>query len=262
MRKETPAALVTGGSRGIGRGICLSLAESGYAVAVNYTNDRKAAEKTRRLCIETSPVSGKEEMFPILQADISSAGGREHLISESYRYFGRIDSLVNNAGVAPERRADITETEEDSFDRLININMKAPYFLTQLLVRRWLKEKDNRERCIVFITSVSAGTASVSRGEYCISKAGLSMAAKLWAVRLAGEGIPVYEVRPGIIATDMTSAVKEKYDSLIGGGLVPQRRWGTPEDIGKAVLSLVRGDFGFSTGTVFNVDGGLNLSVL
>jgi NAD(P)-dependent dehydrogenase (short-subunit alcohol dehydrogenase family) len=176
--------------------------------------------------------------------------------------FGRLNVLVNNAGVAPQVRADILEAGEESFERLIRINLQAPYFLTQA-VARWMivqKQADpDFSACIVFITSISATVASVNRGDYCISKAGLSMAAQLWAVRLAEFGIPVYEVRPGIIRTDMTAPVQERYDRLIAKGLTLQPRWGTPDDVGKAVAMLVRGDLPYSTGAVIVVDGGLTV---
>jgi NAD(P)-dependent dehydrogenase (short-subunit alcohol dehydrogenase family) len=175
---------------------------------------------------------------------------------------GQIDALVNNAGVAPKVRADITEAGEESFDRLINTNLKGPYFLTQAVVNRWLEGGQSRIASgfkVVFVTSVSANTASTSRGDYCISKAGLAMAVQLWATRLAEHGIQVFEVRPGIMKTDMTSAVAEKYDAPIADGLVPQRRWGTAEDVGLAVATLVDGKFPYSTGTVIDIDGGMQM---
>jgi len=196
------------------------------------------------------------------QADISEPDQRQQLVQAVRERFGRLNVLVNNAGVAPQVRADILEAGEESFERLIRINLQAPYFLTQA-VARWMIERKQAapdfSACIVFITSISATVASVSRGDYCISKAGLSMAAQLWAVRLAEFGIPVYEVRPGIIRTDMTAPVQERYDRLIAEGLTLQPRWGTPEDVGKAVAMLVRGDLSYSTGAVIMVDGGLTV---
>jgi NAD(P)-dependent dehydrogenase (short-subunit alcohol dehydrogenase family) len=196
------------------------------------------------------------------QADISEPDQRQQLVQAVRERFGRLNVLVNNAGVAPQVRADILEAGEESFERLIRINLQAPYFLTQA-VARWMIERKQAapdfSACIVFITSISATVASVNRGDYCISKAGLSMAAQLWAVRLAEFGIPVYEVRPGIIRTDMTAPVQERYDRLIAEGLTLQPRWGTPEDVGKAVAMLVRGDLSYSTGAVIMVDGGLTV---
>jgi NAD(P)-dependent dehydrogenase (short-subunit alcohol dehydrogenase family) len=196
------------------------------------------------------------------QADISEPDQRQQLVQAVRERFGRLNVLVNNAGVAPQVRADILEAGEESFERLIRINLQAPYFLTQA-VARWMIERKQAapdfSACIVFITSISATVASVNRGDYCISKAGLSMAAQLWAVRLAEFGIPVYEVRPGIIRTDMTAPVQERYDRLIAEGLTLQPRWGTPEDVGKAVAMLVRGDLSYATGAVIMVDGGLTV---
>jgi 3-oxoacyl-[acyl-carrier protein] reductase len=266
MNNDIPVALVTGASRGIGRGIAVALARAGFAVAINYARNTEAAEEAMALCIEASPLDDPAGYFLTFQADISSGADRENLLAGLFETFGRVDHLVNNAGVAPKIRSDITEANEESFDRLITTNLKGPYFLTQRIARHWLEQPAGagppQSRSIIFVTSVSAGTASVSRGDYCISKAGLSMAAKLWAARLAGEGIPVYELRPGIIETDMTAGVKSAYGEKIGNGLVPQKRWGIPEDIGRAAASLLRGDFSFSTGSIINVDGGLNLSIL
>ena len=183
-----------------------------------------------------------------------------------FRSFGTLDALVNNAGIAPRVRADILEASEESFDELMATNVRGPYFLTREIARRWLAGPRDTPlpggRKVVFVTSISAETASTTRGDYCMSKAALSMAAKLWAARLAPEGIPVYEVRPGIMLTDMTSGVKEKYDALLAQGLVPQGRWGTPEDTGKAVRALLEGAFPFSTGGIFDVDGGFHVSRL
>jgi 3-oxoacyl-[acyl-carrier protein] reductase len=268
-----PVVLVTGASRGLGRGIALRLAREGYSVAVNYARNRDAAEETVKRCRSDCPVPGAQEAggepgaahqsFAAIQGDIGDGGQREALVAATLRQFGRIDALVNNAGVAPKIRADITEASEQSFDELIRTNLKGPYFLTQRVVRYWLREKPESLLPggfkIVFVTSISANTASISRGDYCISKAGLSMAARLWSVRLAAEGIQVVELRPGIMATDMTSAVKDKYDRLIAEGLVPEGRWGLPEDVGCAAAAVIRGDLPFATGSVIDLDGGFHL---
>jgi NAD(P)-dependent dehydrogenase (short-subunit alcohol dehydrogenase family) len=247
---EAKTALVTGASRGIGRGIAIELARAGCRVAINYAGNAQAAQEALRLVREAGG-DGR-----VIQGDISSAADRQRLVAEAAKAFGRIDLLVNNAGVAPAVRADVLEAGEESFDRLFAINLKGPYFLTQLAA-------EGRRGRIVNITSISAYTASVNRGDYCMVKAGLAMMTKLFADRLAGEGINVYEVRPGIVATDMTSGVKEKYDRLIlEQGLTPIRRWGTPEDVGRAVRAIAEDRFPFSTGAVFDVDGGFHLQRL
>lgn len=255
-----PVALVTGASRGLGRGVALELAKAGWSVGINYAGNRAAADECAQLCRAAARDPGQR--FAPLQGDISQSAQRQALVDAAFAEFGRLDSLVNNAGVAPSVRADIIEAGEESFDRLVSINTKGPYFLTQLVARRWLAEKTApaaRYRSIVFVTSISVHTVSTARGDYCISKAGVSMAAQLWAARLAPEGIPVYEVRPGIMKTDMTAAVTSKYDDLIAKGLVPQNRWGSGEDVGLAVKALVAGDFPFSSGTAIDVDGGFQL---
>lgn len=259
----TAVALVTGSSRGIGRGIALELARLGWSVAINFTDNRAAAEQCQRLCQEVSP-PGSGAACEFFQADIASAEGRAQLVAAVRDRFGWIDLLVNNAGVAPRVRMDILETSEESFDRLIATNVKGPYFLTQAVAKLWLADTDGlpaRERKpkIVTISSVSAYAPSVNRGEYCISKAALSMLTPLFAARLAEFGINVYEIRPGIIATDMTAPVKEKYDQMISDGLTPIARWGTPEDVGRAVAAIAEDRFPFSTGEVINVDGGFHL---
>ena len=258
----TPVILVTGSSRGLGRGIAQCLAGSGYSVAINYAGNAQAAEETLALC-EAERLS-KDQSFLTVQADVRKSADRQRMLDEILNHFGRLDCLVNNAGVAPQTRDDIVDATEASFDRVLETNLKGPYFLTQAVARHWLENKSEPLLscgfCIVFVTSVSANTASTARGEYCISKAGLSMAAQLWAARLAGDGIPVYELRPGIMTSDMTDKVKDKYDEPIAEGeLVPQRRWGTAEDVGRAVTSLVDGDFPFSTGTIIDIDGGMRI---
>lgn len=252
-------ALITGASRGIGRGIALALAREGFSCVVNYASNAAAAEEVGRQ-IEAAGAKAH-----LVQADISSAADRQKLVDESLRAFGRIDLLVNNAGVAPNIRADILDAGEESFDRLININLKGPYFLTQLVARRMIEQRttDNGQRIapkIITISSISAYTASTNRGDYCIAKAGLAMMTQLYAARLAEHGINVYEIRPGIIETDMTGPVKAKYDKLIfEQDLTPIHRWGKPDDVAKAVLAIAKDLLPFSTGEVLNVDGGFHL---
>jgi 3-oxoacyl-[acyl-carrier protein] reductase len=261
-------ALITGASRGIGRGIALELAAAGYDVAINFVANSEAAKTTADDCVGRAQSAGKEIRALTCGADISNTRDRQKLLKFMKARFGRLDLLVNNAGVAPSVRADLLESDEKSFDRLIRINVKGPYFLTQL-VANWMIEqrrtgvlsKTVRPK-IVTISSVSAYTASTNRGEYCVSKAALSMLTPLYAARLAEHGINVYEIRPGIIATDMTSKVKAKYDKLIAGGLTPIKRWGTPEDVGRAVAAIAQDALPFSTGEVINVDGGFHLTIL
>ncbi|MBC8105787.1 MAG: 3-ketoacyl-ACP reductase [Anaerolineae bacterium] len=252
---DRPVALVTGASRGIGRAIAIALArDARFDLVVNYASNQTAAQEARR---EVESI-GNGSRAIIVQADVASADQRKHLVEQAISSFGRIDLLVNNAGVAPSVRADLLEATEESFDRLIDINLKGPYFLTQLVARRMIEQA--RPAQIVNITSVSAYAASTNRGDYCIAKAGLAMMTKLFAARLAENGINVYEIRPGIIETDMTGPVKEKYDKLIfENDLSPLKRWGTPQDVAAAVVAIARGQLPFSTGEVINVDGGFHL---
>jgi 3-oxoacyl-[acyl-carrier protein] reductase len=257
-------ALITGASRGIGRGIALELAALGHDLVINYAGNEKAARETARECAEVAAGSKRKIQGEVCQADISKADDRKRLIEFTRSTFGRLDLLVNNAGVAPEVRADILDANEESFDRLISINVKGPYFLTQLSAKWMIEQVRNASDKtyapkIVTITSVSAYTASVNRGDYCVSKAALAMLTPLFAARLAEHGIGVYEIRPGIIETDMTSAVKEKYDALLKQGVLPIPRWGKPEDVGKAVAAIAQGLLPYSTGEVINVDGGFHL---
>jgi NAD(P)-dependent dehydrogenase (short-subunit alcohol dehydrogenase family) len=262
-------ALITGASRGIGRGIALELAKVGRDLVINYAGNRGAAEQTAYECVSAAGLVGKVIRAEICQADISQGADRLKLIDFTKQTLGRLDLLVNNAGVAPNVRADILDAGEESFDRLIAINVKGPYFLTQLAAR-WMIEQcgsvgiapASYRPKIVTVSSISAYTASINRGDYCVSKAALSMLTPLFAARLAAHGINVYEIRPGVIATDMTSGVKEKYDKLIGEGLTPIPRWGVPEDIGKAVVAIAQDLLPFSTGEVINVDGGFHLKRL
>jgi 3-oxoacyl-[acyl-carrier protein] reductase len=255
-----PVAVITGASRGIGRGIAIALAGDGYDIAaIARSVDSEGMEH-----LEQEVEKKGVQFFPV-GMDVSCINCHKEAISTILERYGRIDILVNNAGVSPLLRNDILDMTEESYERVMNINLKGPVFLAQQVSKEmlWLKNQINEYRpVIVFITSVSAELSSTNRAEYCVSKAGLSMACKIFADRLAGEGIPVFEVRPGIIQTDMTAKVKDKYDKLIGEGLVPQRRWGLPEDIGKAVASLARGDWDFSTGMVFEISGGLNINKL
>ena len=256
-----PVILVTGSSRGLGRGVAEELARAGCSVAIHYAANRAAAEETAAACkaLATSP----GQRFHLVQGDIGKAVDRRQLFDQTLAAFERIDALVNNAGVAPRVRADITEATEDVFDEVIAVNLKGPYFLSQLAARWWLAHAGESRLSggykLVFVSSLSANTASTNRGEYCVSKAGLGMATQLWAARLADHGVQVIELRPGIMATDMTAGVKEKYDKLLAEGIVPQRRWGRPEDVGLAVRAVVEGRFPFSTGDVINIDGGFHL---
>lgn len=243
----------------------MHLAGKGYSVAVNYARNEDAANETVGLC--EAERAHREQQFLTVQADVSSSADRERLLESVLDQFGRLDCLVNNAGIAPPERADIVDASEASYDQVMETNLKGPYFLTQAVARYWLSgQLESRLPAgfsVIFVTSISSYTVSTSRGEYCLSKAGLSMAAQLWAARLAGEGISVYDLRPGIMESDMTTGVKEKYEKLIAeDGLVPQKRWGTGEDLGRAVASLVEGDFPFSTGAVIDVDGGFKLRQL
>jgi len=256
MAVDKRVALVTGGSRGIGRGICLALAREGFVVLVNYASNSDAAMVTKEMIEQEG---GTAE---ISQANITVAEHRDLLLDFCMETFGRLDLLVNNAGIAPPQRRDVLEMDESSYDLVMNTNLKAPLLLTQKVARlmiEQIKSKTIPTASIVNVSSISAYTASVNRAEYCISKAGLSMLTTLLAVRLADYGIHVYEIRPGVVTTDMTVAVKEKYDKLIKEGFTPIRRWGQPSDVGKAVAMLARGDLPFSTGEVINVDGGFAL---
>jgi 3-oxoacyl-[acyl-carrier protein] reductase len=259
-----PVALITGGSRGIGRGIALELARAGFDLVINFVGNRSAAEATVQECSDAARVAGKTIRAEACQADVSDGNDRRRLIDFCAEKFDRIDVLVNNAGVAPTERADILEATEASFDRLISINVKGPYFLTQLAARWMIRQNTGPNTAVVgpkiiTISSISAYAASTNRGDYCIAKAALSMVTPLYASRLAEHGIQTFEIRPGIIETDMTHPVKEKYDKLIEEGLTPIKRWGTPEDVGKAVAAIARDALPFSTGEIINVDGGFHL---
>ncbi|MCQ2431718.1 MAG: 3-ketoacyl-ACP reductase [Clostridia bacterium] len=259
MTNEKKVALVTGAARGIGRGISLLLAENGITVCGVGTKPADAVSEYETILKEKNPDSF------YMQGDISSAADREAVIEEVYRRFGHLDFLINNAGVAPLVRGDLLDMTEESMQRLLDINLKGTFFLSQLAAKRMIEERHagNEDfKMITLITSISSETSSTSRGEYCISKAGLSMVTKLFADRLAEDRINVYELRPGIVQTDMTAVVRDKYEKLIAGGLLPIRRMGQPEDIGKAVLGLTTGLFAYSTGDVINMDGGFHISRL
>ena len=256
-----PVVLVTGASRGLGRGVAVEAAAQGLSVAINYASNAAAAAKTAELCRRAAADS--RQVFVAVPGDIGRPGDRAAILAQTLDAFGRLDALVNNAGIAPRVRADLTETTEASFEEVLRVNLQGPYFLTQAVANHWLAKPYVPALPggfkIVFVTSISADTASVNRGEYCISKAGLAMTSLLWAVRLADQGVQVLELRPGIMATDMTSGVKEKYDQLIAEGLVPQRRWGTAEDVGRAVRAVLAGHFPFTTGDVIHLDGGFHV---
>lgn len=258
---DKPVALVTGGSRGIGRAISLELARAGYAILINFNENLDAAEEARQLVEEAgAPVE-------LCQSDVTASSHRELLVQFTLERFGRIDLLVNNAGIAPAVRKDILETEEAVFDAVLNANLRAPYFLTQLVAREMIEliaAQALQRAAIVNISSIRAYTSARNYGEYCISKAGLSMVTKLFAARLAEHGINVYEIRPGIIETEMTSTktVKDYYNAKLAAGLAPINRWGRPEEVALAVAAIAKGHFPFSTGMVLDIDGGWHLRQL
>jgi 3-oxoacyl-[acyl-carrier protein] reductase len=253
---ERPVALITGGSRGIGFGCARALAQAGFDIAMNGVREESAVGEA------IAEIRGLGARVTYCRGDIGSAKSRAGIIEQVRAEFGRLNLLVNNAGVAPKERKDILETSVESFEYVIRTNLQGAFFLTQS-VANWMIEQREAEKhftgCVVNISSISATVASINRGEYCIAKAGLSMTSLLFASRLGEYGIPVYEVRPGIIKTDMTATVTEKYDKLFAEGISLQPRWGTPADVGKAVASLARGDFPYSTGQVIMVDGGLTV---
>jgi 3-oxoacyl-[acyl-carrier protein] reductase len=256
-------ALVTGASRGIGRGIALALAGKGWSLVVNYRGNRSAADETASML----RAAGADPL--LVQADIALADDRRRLVDETVTHFGAIDLLVNNAGMAPRQRVDILQMSEASYDEVMEVNLRGPFFLTQLVANVMIAQTAGNigqaetgrttQPAIVNVSSLSAYASSPNRAEYCISKAGMAMMTALFADRLAEYGINVYEIRPGVIATDMTSVVKEKYDKLIGDGLTPIRRWGEADDVARAVLAIAEGYLPFSTGEVINVDGGFHL---
>ncbi len=260
---DRPVAIITGGSRGIGRGIAVELAKLDYDIVIShYDFDEKGSPDEGRGVQTKKDIELLEAKCEVLRADVSNAEDRKKLLELTKEKFGRCNMLCNNAGVAPSKRLDLLEATEDSFDRVMNINLKGPYFLSQT-VANWMIEQQKQNPDIgyriVNISSISAYTSSPARGEYCVSKAGVSMMTALYADRLAEYGIGVFEIRPGIIRTDMTRVVTAKYDKLIAEGLTPIKRWGLPEDIGKAVAAIAEGKLDFCTGQVINVDGGFHL---
>lgn len=258
---DKPVALVTGGSRGIGRAISLELAKSGYAILINFNENLDAAEEARRLVEATgAPVE-------VCQADVTAPSHRDLLVEFTMERFGRIDLLVNNAGIAPAVRKDILETDVEVFDAVLSANLRAPYFLTQRVAREMIElltARSLEHAAIVNISSIRAYTTARNYGEYCISKAGLSMVTQLFAARLAEYGINVYEIRPGIIVTEMTQGerVRNYYDAKLEAGMMPINRWGKPEEVAMAVAAIAKGSFPFSTGMVLDVDGGWHLREL
>lgn len=257
---EKPVAVITGASRGIGRSIAIALASEGFDIAAIARSVDSEGMETIAAEIDRIGV----QFFPI-GMDISCTSSHKEAVMNILERYGRIDVLVNNAGVAPLQRNDVLDMTEESYDRVMNINLKGPVFFAQKIAKEmiWLKPQISKYNpVIVFMTSVSSDHSTPNRAEYCISKAGLSMVSTIFADRLSREDILVFEVRPGIIQTDMTIKLKDKFDKLINEGLVPQKRWGLPEDIGKAVASISRGDWNFSTGMVFEISGGLNIHKL
>lgn len=255
-----PVAAITGASRGIGRAVAISLASEGFDIAAISRSVDSEGIGILRTAVEKMG----REFFPV-GLDISCTGCQVEVVRNILNRYGRIDILVNNAGVAPLQRNDLLEMTEESYDRVMNINLKGPVFFAQKIAKEmiWLSQQiTGYNPIIIFITSVSSTRSSINRAEYCLSKAGLTMASTVFADRLANDDIKVFEVRPGIIQTDMTVKQKDKYNKLISEGLIPEKRWGFPEDIGKAVASLARGDWDFSTGMVFEISGGLNIQKL
>ena len=249
-------ALVTGGSRGIGLGIAEALAREGWNLAINGMR----AESEVSDVLATLRAAGAEVLY--CRGDVGREGDRQALVGQACGHFGPLHLLVNNAGIASPGRRDILEATEEAFDRVLAVNLKGPYFLTQLVARRMIdqrRQSDEFSGTIVNISSISAEYASINRGDYCISRAGVGMATRLWATRLAEYGIGVYEVRPGVIRTDMTAGMTEKYDQLIADGLTVELRWGLPEDVGRTVAMLARGEITYATGNVIMVDGGLSI---
>jgi 3-oxoacyl-[acyl-carrier protein] reductase len=256
MAISKPVALITGGARGIGLGIARRLAAAGYRLVLNGVRDEAAVLPVLHQVRET----GAEAVY--VQGDVSQADARQRMIEATRNAFGRLDALINNAGITSPGRKDILLADEAGFDEVVGVNLKGPYFLTQLAAR-WMIEQRQSDPdfrgVVINVSSVSAEIVSTNRGDYCLSKAALAMATKLWAARLAEFGIEVYEIRPGVTRSDMSAGGKEKYDRLIAEGLTLQRRWGEPDDIGRVAAMLLRGDLPYATGQVLNVDGGMSI---
>ncbi len=251
-----PAVLVTGGRRGIGRGIALAFAAKGYDIVLNDITEDEAVAETR---VEAAALGASLEF---VRADISDLRGHPALVERAFEAFGGLDVLVNNAGISVRKRGDMLDVTPESFDELMAVNLRGPFFLTQAVARRWLKEGTTSPKTIINISSANATLVSLNRAEYCLAKTGISMMTKLYAARLADAGIGVFEIRPGIIRTDMTAVAKDRYDAAIADGITPIKRWGEPQDIGAAAVALASGAFPFSTGDAIHVDGGLHIQRL
>ncbi len=255
-------ALITGSSRGIGRGIALGLARTGrHDIVLNFAGNETAAREARAECVEAA---GETVRIEVVQGDVSRAADRARMIEFVREKFGRLDLLVNNAGITSPGRADLLDATEGSFDQVMGINLRGPYFLTQAAAKLIAASPaiEDLARAVINVSSISAFAVSTNRGDYCITKAGIGMMTKLFAVRLAEFGIGVFEIQPGVIETDMTGPVKAKYDALFADGLAPLNRWGKPEDVAKCVTAIALGHFPYSTGQVFHVDGGFHLRTI
>ena len=261
---EIPCILVTGSSRGLGKGVALELARAGMSVAIHCASNQAAAAETAAACAAAAVRDGQQ--FPIVSGDLGESTTRRGVWEQTLAALGRVDALVNNAGITSPGRRDLLESTEEGWDTVMNVNLKGPFFLSQLAANWWLEHPGTARLSggykLVFVTSISAVLASTNRGDYCISKAGLGMASQLWALRLAEHGIQVVEFRPGIMETDMTAGVKAKYDPMIAAGTVPLRRWGQPDDVGRGVRAFLEGALPFSTGEIIYMDGGLRLGRL
>lgn len=264
MNASPPAVLVTGSGRGLGKGVALELARAGMSVVIHYGANDAAAKATAGECAALAPNGAQQ--FPLVRANLHEASSRDSLIDQTLAALGRLDAMVNNAGITSPGRADVLDNTEAAWDEVMAVNLKAPWFLSQHAARWWVAHPGEARLPggykLVFVSSVSAEMASMNRGDYCISKAGIGMMARVFALRLAAHNTQVVEFRPGIMETDLTAGVKEKYDPLIGSGRVPLRRWGQPSDVGRAVLSFLTGGLPFCTGEAIYLDGGLHLPLL
>jgi NAD(P)-dependent dehydrogenase (short-subunit alcohol dehydrogenase family) len=256
-----PVAIITGASRGIGRALALELASAGFDI-VGISRTLESTDRKKGLNELKPLVESNGAAFLPIQTDIGEIANHANVVQQVIAHFGRIDLLVNNAGEAPPERLDILETTRENFDQVIGTNLRGTFFLSQVIANKMLELKDGIDDFqpkIIFITSISAEVSSPNRAEYCIAKAGLSMTSRIYADRLVDAGIGVFEIRPGIIDTDMTTPVKEKYDKLIAEGLIPQNRWGQPEDVAKAVSAIATGHFDYATGMIIEISGGMNI---